>query len=145
MGVKGYLNDQGVFVAYKNQYSGNQRTQGNYNQNQNQPKKKHTGCKFGSTKDGVPYISAWNASKSRGMISMIASPYKGTKTKKSKTGKTWENWFVKITMKNTMDIKNFSGLYNVDNQKLYIKDLNMVANPKAPNGGYFGQHVSRRK
>jgi len=38
-----------------------------------------------------------------------------------------------------------SGLLNLDNHKLYIKSFNLVANPKAPNGGYFGTHISKKR
>lgn len=144
----GYFDERGVFVASqgRQQYNGGYNNSGNYNNNRNQgqPQKKHSGCRKGQDKKGNPYLIGWNASKTRGMISFIASPYSGTKEIKSKSGKTWQNWFVKITFKATGDIKNYSGMYNVSNNKLYIKDLNLVANPGAPNGGYFGKHISKR-
>ncbi len=107
--------------------------------------RKHSGCKITTVREtGEQVVVGWNYSKQRGMISFIAAPYKGTKVSKSRTGREWENWFVKITNKRTMQTTNHSCLWDCQRRRLLIKDLNMVANPGAPNGGYFGQHVSKK-
>jgi hypothetical protein len=130
--------------SYSGSFRGNR---GGYNggnhQSNNRVVKKHSGCRQGIDKKSNPYLIGWNASRRRGMISFIAAPFSGTKEVKSKSGKTWQNWFVKITFKDSGEVKNFSGLYNVSNHKLYIKELNLVANPSAPGGGYFGKHISK--
>jgi hypothetical protein len=123
--------------GYQNDYSRG------YDRGVGRQPKKRSGSKFMTDKSGNPCITGWNYSRSRGLISIIAGPYKGTKEVKSKSGKTWQNWFCKILFKDTGEIKKFSGLFNVGNSKLYIQELNMICNPKAPNGGYFGKHISR--
>jgi len=128
-------------------YSRSGYNQGGYSRSGNtRSGRKHSGCRMTVVKDtGEQIVVGWNYSRSRGMISFIASPYKGTKTSTSRSGRDWENWFVKITNKRTMQITNHSGLWDCQRRRLLIKDLNMVANPGAPNGGYFGQHISKRR
>ena len=77
------------------------------------------------------------------MVKLYARPYKGTKIITSKSGKRWANLFVTLTNTNTLVKTNMSGLLNLDNKKLYISEMNLVANPKAPNGGYFGKQISK--
>ncbi|MGC3977855.1 MAG: hypothetical protein QM751_06215 [Paludibacteraceae bacterium] len=77
------------------------------------------------------------------MISLYARPYKGSKISESKSGKRWINLFVTLTNKTNGTITKTSGLYDFDRKRLYIKDFNLIANPYAPNGGYFGKHISK--
>ncbi|MCU4165219.1 hypothetical protein [Carboxylicivirga caseinilyticus] len=103
------------------------------------PRKK-SGCKYNpNAKNGAPVITGWNKSRSRGFISFIASPHK----KKSK-GKNpnYETWMVKVT--SGIQTVWHVGQYNLTKGILTIPDLNMVANPKAPNGGFFGSFLKRR-
>lgn len=110
----------------------------------NGPKKKHSGAKFGYTHGDAskPYVSAWNYSKQRGLISLIASPYVGknsrTKEHRSGNGRVWENWRVKVFVKRTMQTLWFGCLYDTSTQKITIPDMGFVLNHKAPNGGYCG-------
>lgn len=119
-------------------YQGQNRNYGN----RRQPKK-HSGAKLtvmqkGKHK-GQQCIVAWNYSRQRGLISVIAAPYKGTKEVKSKTGRKWQNWMVTIRNKRTMQETITSGLFDPASRKLIVNDLGMVMNPGAPNGGYFGK------
>ena len=104
--------------------------------NQNRPQKKKSGCKMGQN-NGKPWIQAWNASKGRGLISLIASPAKKFKTK----SKISDKWVVKLTIKRTLETKLYTGFYNTQTKKLTIPDLGMVANPSTNYLGTF----SRRK
>jgi len=117
----------------------------NNNNNGNAPvKKKHSGCKKHTATDGKGiFITGWNFSKDAGMVSFIAGPYKGTKRTISASGKHWENWFLKMTHKRTSTVTNHSAMYHVETGKLYLKELNKIANYKAKNGGYFGKHISK--
>lgn len=104
------------------------------------PIKKHSGCKYSTAREsGKPIVYGWNYSKQRGLISFIASPYKGTKDHTSKSGKVWQNWVVKITNKRTLQETLTSGLFDKQTRKLILKQQGMVANPNARNGGYFGK------
>lgn len=115
--------------------------QGNYQQPQRQMKKR-SGCRYTTGTDGAPIISAWRKNN-KGMYSLYARPYKGSKTITSKSGKEWINLFVTIVNKDTMQEIKTSGLLNLQNKKLYLKEFNLICNPSAPNGGYFGKHISR--
>ena len=122
--------------------SGSYRNRG-YQSGGNRQSKKHSGCQLKTMEDGAPVISGWNYSRRGGMVHLYARPYKGTKKSTSKSGKSWMNLFVTITNTSTKVQSNYSGLFDVDSKKMYIKDLNMIANPKAPHGGYFGKHISK--
>lgn len=113
--------------------------------NPQQPIKKRSGCRIRVSKydKNQYFISGWKYSKNLGgIISFSAAPYSKTKTTTSETGKEWSNYLVKMTLPD-MSTKLVSGLFDHDNHKLYIKDLNLIANPKANNGGYFGKHISK--
>lgn len=103
--------------------------------------KKHSGSRLTMMDTKTPIISGWKASKSNGLTALYARPYKGSKVSESKTGKTWINLFVTLTNKRTNQVTKTSGMFCFETKKLYIKDFNLMANPKAPNGGYFGTHI----
>lgn len=130
-------------MYYKNNYSSGSypRQYSNYS-GYNRPKpKKRSGCGMRKTENGV-LIWGWRLSKGQ-MFSLYARPYKGTKIRESKSGKKWANLFVTITNKSTGVITNTSGLYDLNRERLYIKSLNQIANPRAPHGGYYGKHISK--
>ena len=108
----------------------------------NERPKKHSGCSIKQNEDGTYCVSGWKLADGC-MIKLYARPYKGTKVTTSKSGKRWANLFVTLTNTNTLVKTNMSGLLNLDNKKLYIGEMNLVANPKAPNGGYFGKQISK--
>ena len=103
-----------------------------------QPKKKRSGCKAKRDKNGNDCIIGWNKSRSRGFISFIAAPHKKKSKNKSPDSETW---MVKVTQGIT--IVWHVGFYNTETRKLTIPDLNMVANPNAANGGYFGTFLKK--
>lgn len=107
-----------------------------------QQPRKRSGCKIRKVENGV-IVSGWRVSRGQ-MFSLYARPFKGTKVIESKTGKKWANLFVTITNKTTLHVTNTSGLFDMQRERLYIKDHNLVANPRANNGGYFGKHISRQ-
>lgn len=134
----------GNSYSYNRGYSNSNYGRAPYNSYQNRPAqpRKKSGCTLRIMSDGSPILSGWKAGRT-GMLSLYARPYKGTKKIVSKSGKEWLNLFVTITNRNTMQVQKTSGLFNKQNGKLYIKELNLIANPKAPRGGYFGKHLSR--
>lgn len=147
-------------MSYANNYNKNRNYRQNFyrweNGNQgefHQPtqRKKHSGAKYkSSTNSGEPCIIAWNYSTRLGLVKMIASP-KLTHTTTGLTGKSrsksdnarktsnpnWELWNVKLQLRD--GVKWFLGFFNINSKKLIIKDLQMVINPSAPNGGYAGR------
>lgn len=104
--------------------------------------KKHTGCKFrAADKNGNPVTTGWNYSRRHGLVSFLATPYKGTSVHKSRSGKEWLNVMVKITRQ--MQAPHIvSGLMERGTGKVIIKDLGIVMNPQARNGGYCGSYNS---
>jgi hypothetical protein len=138
-------------MAYtrKFQKNTNFNSQGNWNnngfrgnsQNQASQPKKHSGCTVTKTEKGDFLVSGWKLSKGQ-MISLYARPYKNTHITTSKEGKKWQNLFVTLVNKTTLQETKTSGLFDMDSKKLYIKSLNLIANPKGGRGGYFGKHIS---
>jgi hypothetical protein len=114
---------------------------GGYSRSQSSGKK-HSGCKSKAVGDGVTVVSGWNYSRSRGMITAYARPYKGTKFVDSGRGKQWANYFVTITNTRTMQVTKTSGMFDVDTNRVYIKDLNMVM---SPGKNYFGTHIRKTR
>ena len=110
----------------------------------NKKRKKRSGCKWkNTTRNGKPCITAWKYdAQKKGIISVLVAPYKKTKRRKSKAGITWENWIATITMPSGNKLVR-SCMVNMDNKKFYLQELNMMGNPRANNGGYFGTHIRR--
>jgi hypothetical protein len=113
---------------------------GNYSNNRsnnNDKPKKHSGCDsklctVRSTGEQKLCIFGWNYSRRNGMVKFIASFHKLTKND------NWASWTVKVKYQGRK-AELMLGLYDKRSGKLIIPDLEMVANPKAPNGGYFGR------
>jgi len=97
-------------------------------------------------KDGAPICSGWRKTR-MGIQKLYARPWSKSREIVSKSKKRWVNLFVTLTT--DVGIINTSGMYNMDNQKLYIKDLNLVGSPKGGgqtssgkfSAGYFGKHM----
>lgn len=124
----------------RNSYQSNSYSNNRNNYQQSRPQRKKSGCKI-TIKDGdVPIISGWRVSK-RQMFKLYARPYKNTSVSTSKNGKEWMNLFVTITNLDTNQQQNCSGMYDIERQRLYIKDFNLIATTKGQ-GGYFGKHIS---
>lgn len=118
----------------------------NYTSSQ-QSTKKRSGCSLKVCSDGKTIVlSGWKI-MNRCLVQMYARPYKGTKTVASSDprskGYHWTNLFVTLTNTKTGEIQKLGGLFCEETKRLYIKELNLVANPRAPRGGYFGKHISR--
>jgi hypothetical protein len=122
-----------------------------YGQNQKKRSEftKKSGCTIHtmdtSSKEPNIFITGWKVSNGD-MLSMKATTYKNSKVRQSDSpkskGLTWVNLFVTITNKTKMSETKSSGLFCIDTKKLYIKEFNLIANPRAPRGGYFGKHIS---
>ncbi len=104
--------------------------------------RKRSGCSIKRADGGRVFLYGWRLSRGS-FFSFTASETKKSKDFKSKSGKTWRTLLVVITNKSTFQKVFCSGLYDVQRERLYIKDYNLIANPSAPNGGYFGQHLRR--
>lgn len=131
----------------------NQRNYNPYQRNngyQRQQPKKRSGCKYTTDKNGVPTITGWNVSRKRGFITFIAQPKKNGKGageiyQSPTTKREFQLWTVKVTFKDQMKETFETGLYYIDTGKLILIDWQLVANPKAPNGGYFGTNSNKRR
>lgn len=100
----------------------------------NKPYKKKSGCTFkdGSrTKNGAPCITAWNNSKTRGFITLVACPTRAGEVYTTSSGKECEKWVVTIEFKSTFDSKTFTGFYYPKESALRIPDINMTANHRS--------------
>lgn len=136
----GYGNSQ--FTPYNRSYQNSRYNNMRSYRGAQQPRKR-SGARITFKDETTPIISAWKKDRF-GFHVLYARPYSKTKRTKSKSEKRWLNLFVTITNRSTMQETKCSGMFDLDRQRLYISDLNLIVNPKAPNGGYFGKHISRR-
>jgi len=131
----------------RNDSRNNNNNSSNYRHNNGGNKKKHSGADKGvyTTKDGrtAPWVNGWHYSRRDGMIKYFASRYKGTHMVKSKSGKSWESWILRITVGNNLP-QIMPCMYCVETGKVICKDLSLVINPSAPNGGYTGTFVNSK-
>ena len=113
--------------------------------NNNQPKKKRSGAKYGinvngNKGQGMLHVIAWNYSKSRGLIK--ATAFETSKSKRYTAPSTKNDHimlFFEIFYERTGNkiIEHVS--FNKTTGKAYLPTLGMVISCTAPNGGYFGQ------
>lgn len=106
--------------------------------------KKRTGCKLHVSENGNPCLSAFRITKRWGLISYFCTPFRPngkTKVSVSKTGIEHETWTIEVKMESGQKTLYF-GFYNTQTKKLTCKDLGLVMNPKAKNGGYCGTYNS---
>lgn len=110
----------------------------NNNRGQRPQRKKRTGAKSGKDKHGNHYVSGWNASKQRGLISVYCTPYSKTK-ECTKSGRLSYNYMVKVQPKFGQDYI-IGGFYFPDKNIVVIPKFGWVVNPDARNGGYCGTY-----
>jgi len=118
----------------------------NYNNNNNNKAKK-SGARVVQNIDNPKglFISAWkidqgvmksfavNHAKKKGVLMDVTV---------SKNKKSWCPVSIKVTAPMQATVWGY-GLMNLANEKVYIKDWNMIINPHAKNGGYCGKHISK--
>lgn len=104
-----------------NRYNGRSNYRANY---QPQPRKR-SGARFGYDKHQQPYVSAWRVNAQGDLLTLIASPYKNTKTWEGKRGE-FENYFVVIRNKNTYQEIKTSGLYYPDTKRLLLPQFSEI-------------------
>ena len=129
-----------------NNYNNNGYNQGYNNQNyQNQPPRKKSGCRETQGKNKKATIHGWRKSNGQ-FMNFVACQNNGEKAHgkggaviKNKKGEEYTRWTAKLTNKTIGTVSTVNCLYNHTTGKLYFPDLNLVANPKAPNGGYWGK------
>ncbi|WP_025146178.1 hypothetical protein [Pedobacter jeongneungensis] len=111
----------------------------NNNSNNNRPAKKHSGAKYKATsKNGTPVTTGWNYSRRHGLVTFLCVTTKATSVHTSKAGVEYLNVMVKISKAMSKD-ELVSGLMERHTGRVFVKELGIVINPKAPNGGYCGK------
>lgn len=123
-------------------YQGNQGYQRNQNQGFGKPK---SGASAGTDKNGNLYANGWRVSKRQGLISYFAAPYKDTQEIESKSGRKWQNWILKVTIKETGQEFVKPCLYDPQNKRVMCQDLNIMISPntrrQAGGKGYTGRYL----
>lgn len=116
------------------------------------PPKKKSGCKVSVGKEGkykgFQFVTGWNKSKQRGFIKAFVYPYHGTtETKGKANGNVHQTLMVKIEFANGNQPLNIPCIRNLTTGKVTFDAFGttMVMNPKAPNGGYFGTAIPRKR
>lgn len=126
----------------------NRNNNGNNNNNNNN-QKKHSGCSEKMGSNGKMTIYGWNFSKSRGLVKFVAQSsgkFAGEgKNSSMPVDDNKEMFIVTVTFLRDGTQKTMNGILRHDKKKMYIPNLGMVANPKAPNGGYFGSSAKPKR
>lgn len=112
---------------------------------------KFTGCKITMGKNDKPVMTGWN--KRRGQFMTFVATLNKLKfaSKKdgseitNKKGEVYTRWTATVINHKTMTESLVSCLYNTVTGKLYMPTFNMVANPKARRGGYWGLCKTSKK
>lgn len=128
-------------MAYSNNYRGQKRS----SQNQRTEFKAKSGASSGIDKNGKPYVSGWMVRR-RQMISLFASPYKGTHEVKTQNGRIWHTWILKIVNKDAMTETVRPCLYDPSTKRVFCQDLDIMLSPntkrRMTNGkGYAGSYL----
>ncbi len=116
---------------FRPQQNGNFHNRGfgnNYNNQQPQNRFKKSGYKVKQMQDGSYVCSGWLKNK-EGLWEFYARPYKGTHEVESKNGNKFLNLFVTVRNKQTFQEIKTSGLLNLTNKKLIMKDLKLLGTP----------------
>lgn len=135
--------------SWGGQYSGQRRSRRNdyYNARTSYERRdtpKHSGAEKGTyvvkdTGEQKPYIRGWNFSRRHGMLSFLCVPTKDIKTASPNS----EKWVCKVQYEKQRP-QHVTAFYHPNSGKVTIPDLQMVLNPKAPNGGYCGRFFQTR-
>lgn len=138
-------------MSYNNNYSRGGYNNNRYNNHQggqNRPVKKRSGASagFANGEADKPYVRGWKYDKTHGLRTFIAGTYKGKNSQthriKSKNGKEWENWFVKVT--GPHGVTKHNCLYDVQKKRVFIQDLGLMISPSSPGGGYTGPFFKKK-
>lgn len=120
----------------------NNRSNNSRSSNGSIEQRKHSGCKYkASSANGTPVTTGWNYSRRFGLVTFLCVTTKNTSVHTSKSGKEWLNVMVKVSKAMSKD-EVVSGLMERHTGKVIVKELGIVLNPKAPNGGYCGRYGS---
>jgi len=101
--------------------------------------KKKSGAKEGRTKDDKIFVSAWNASKEKGMISISAFENRKSTESKSDRGNMFITMMFEIIYKRTGNKMLEVGNYNLTTGKVFLQKPGLVISTRAPNGGFCGK------
>jgi hypothetical protein len=127
------------------QKNNNSRSNGNNYQAQNnggqrQQTKKHTGAKFTrSKKDGSPVTTGWNYSKRFGLVTFLCVTTSKSVESESNTGNKYISVMIKVRKPMSPEVIT-NGLMNIHTGQVTCEAMQIVINPKAPNGGYCGKY-----
>jgi len=124
--------------TYRKKQNSNNNRRSNNNDNGGSGKKK-TGSKTGVFDNGARWTNGWNVSKANGLVKLFAKQWSGSTESVSKSGRKWSTVIIEMTKKWGKKEVVF-GLMDVQTGQTIIKDMQVVLNPKAPNGGYCGQY-----
>src|SRR5215510_14462634 len=98
---------------------------GYYTMRRSDNRKKHSGARTGKDKNGNPFVSGWNDSRSRGLVSFFAAPYKKTKVVHSRNGREYHTWILKITSNKDFQTRIAACLYDPAKQRITCPDYNL--------------------
>lgn len=125
-GQQDYDRQHGKYLPNRS-YAHNQRTA-----------KKHSGCRSKTGSNGKNVIYGWNYSRRFGLVTFVSTMKNDKNVCVNKNGEELHIYVVSVTVP-MQPKRTVTGFFNPNDGKLRIPDLGMTANPKAPNGGYWGR------
>ena len=108
------------------------------------PYKKKSGAKCGTTKHDKLYISAWNASKTKGLVKISAFENSLSKEYKKKNSNEVRVSMMFEIFYNSTGVKVLElGFYNTTTGVVVLGKVGLTIETKAPNGGFCGSYKKK--
>ena len=128
-------------------YKGRNKSQSNRGTNSNDGFTAKSGATLHSNynSDKGFFVSAWKVvDGAMCNIKIFISEKQHAKgyTEGKESGIKWIGCTMVLSKPSYADVI-LNGMLNLDNSKSYFKDWNWMCNPKAPNDGYIGKHLSK--
>lgn len=127
-------------------WSGNPNPNFNsYNGSNNQQRFKKSGAKYSKISQGKykgsTIVNAWNKSRSRGLITAVVAPYKGSKKYTTDKGKEYQTMIAKILYSNSGVEKIIPCSMNVQTKVIVLSEIGMVITPNGSGQTKSGKNV----
>jgi hypothetical protein len=108
------------------------------------PYKKKSGAKSGTTKHGKLYVSAWNASKTKGLLKISAFENSLSKEYQKKNSNEVRVSMMFEIFYNSTGVKVLElGFFNTTTGVVVLGKVGLTIATKAPNGGFCGTYKKK--
>lgn len=127
--------------GYNRNRNGNRRRRGRRRGARNGAKK---GVFTQGNYKGEMFVRGWRV-ENRALVTIMARPFKGTKSGETKSGRKWENWMCIIEDKRTGVETISSGFYYPDDHSFHCEEKNWMILPAKNYCGHYSNHPNSRR